>query len=197
MNIEPLLTCDDAFLSAPRRYRCPQTLERVGAHAPSTQAAQAKRHPLPPSLPPIGVRQRAAEGWRALREGGRSLMGTTSDRSDPRLTHGVDDEPAPMAEAYLVLSEDERAKGFVRPVRGATSTLRAEASRRWGWPSQRPTPGHQRSMGWPFGSAFANIESGSGRWCRVPFRLRGLGGRKARAMLRRAVRFTRAYLPHR
>lgn len=41
----------------------------------------------------------------------------TSDPSDPRLTHGVDDAPVPQADAYLVLSEDERAKGFVRPVR--------------------------------------------------------------------------------
>ena len=44
-------------------------------------------------------------------------MGTTSDRNDPRLTHGADDEPVEMAEVYLVLSEAERAKGFVRPVR--------------------------------------------------------------------------------
>lgn len=40
-----------------------------------------------------------------------------TDPEDPRLTHGVDAEPAPQAEAYLVLSKDERAKGFVRPVR--------------------------------------------------------------------------------
>lgn len=40
-----------------------------------------------------------------------------SDPSDPRLTHGSDDEPVPQAEAYLILSEEERAKGFVRPVR--------------------------------------------------------------------------------
>lgn len=39
----------------------------------------------------------------------------TTDRNDPRLTHGVDTERVPQAEAYLVLSEDERAKGFVRP----------------------------------------------------------------------------------
>lgn len=44
-------------------------------------------------------------------------MGTTSDRNDPRLTHGVDDEPTPMVEVYLVLSDEERAKGFVRPFR--------------------------------------------------------------------------------
>lgn len=58
-------------------------------------------------------------------------MGVTSDPSDPRLTRGVDTEPTQMAEAYLVLSEAERAKGFVRPVRtsyihekcGSTTTM--------------------------------------------------------------------------
>ncbi len=44
-------------------------------------------------------------------------MGLTSDRNDPRLTHGADDEPVDQAEVYLVLSEEELAKGFVRPVR--------------------------------------------------------------------------------
>jgi hypothetical protein len=44
-------------------------------------------------------------------------MGTTSDRNDPRLTRGADDQPVPMAEVYLVLSDEERAQGFVRPVR--------------------------------------------------------------------------------
>jgi hypothetical protein len=33
------------------------------------------------------------------------------------LTRGVDDKPVPQAEVYLVLSAEERAKGFVRPVR--------------------------------------------------------------------------------
>lgn len=43
----------------------------------------------------------------------------TDDPRDPGLTHGVDPEGerAPQAEAYLVLSEEERAKGFVRPLR--------------------------------------------------------------------------------
>lgn len=44
-------------------------------------------------------------------------MGTTSDRNDPRLTHGPDDEPVEQAPVYLVLSEAERAKGYVRPFR--------------------------------------------------------------------------------
>lgn len=46
-------------------------------------------------------------------------MSLTTDPDDPRLTHGVDSAPVPQAEAYLVLSEEERAKGFVRPLRRA------------------------------------------------------------------------------
>lgn len=44
-------------------------------------------------------------------------MPITSDPNDPRLTHGADDAPIPQAEVYLVLSDEERAKGFVRPYR--------------------------------------------------------------------------------
>jgi hypothetical protein len=44
-------------------------------------------------------------------------MSLTADPTDPRLTRGVDDQPVGQAEVYLVLSADERAKGFVRPVR--------------------------------------------------------------------------------
>lgn len=46
-------------------------------------------------------------------------MSLTNDPSDPRLTHGADEEPVSQAEVYLVLSEEERAKGFVRPLRRA------------------------------------------------------------------------------
>lgn len=45
------------------------------------------------------------------------MSGVTDNPQDPRLTHGVDTEPVPQAEVYLVLSEAERAQGFVRPVR--------------------------------------------------------------------------------
>ncbi len=45
------------------------------------------------------------------------MAGTTEDPNDPRLTRGVDDEPVTQAEAYLVLSDEELAKGFVRPLR--------------------------------------------------------------------------------
>lgn len=40
----------------------------------------------------------------------------TDDPNDPGLTHGVDEQPTPQAAVYLVLSAEERAKGFVRPV---------------------------------------------------------------------------------
>jgi hypothetical protein len=42
---------------------------------------------------------------------------TTTDPRDPRLGHGTDTEPVPQHEMYLVLSEQERAEGYVRPVR--------------------------------------------------------------------------------
>lgn len=45
-------------------------------------------------------------------------MPTTTDPNDPRLKYGgADDKPVPQAEVYLVLSEEERAKGFIRPLR--------------------------------------------------------------------------------
>jgi hypothetical protein len=45
------------------------------------------------------------------------MSGTTDDPNDPRLTHGADAEPVEQAPVYLVLSEAERAAGFVRPYR--------------------------------------------------------------------------------
>jgi len=45
-------------------------------------------------------------------------MSLTDDPNDPRLTRYTGPEkPGPQAEVYLVLSQAERAKGFVRPVR--------------------------------------------------------------------------------
>jgi hypothetical protein len=44
-------------------------------------------------------------------------MSLTTDPNDPRLGHGVDESPKPQNKTYLVLSEEERAKGFIRPVR--------------------------------------------------------------------------------
>lgn len=44
-------------------------------------------------------------------------MALTTDPEDPRLGHGPDNGPGPQNAAYLVLSEEERAKGFTRPLR--------------------------------------------------------------------------------
>ena len=41
-------------------------------------------------------------------------MGVTDDRNDPGLQHVG---PDGMQDKYLILSEEERSKGFVRPVR--------------------------------------------------------------------------------
>lgn len=57
----------------------------------------------------------------------------TDDPSDPGWTRGVDQSPVPQADVYLVLSADERAKGFCRPYRnvyrhlscGTTTTMSA------------------------------------------------------------------------
>lgn len=44
-------------------------------------------------------------------------MGVTSDRNDPRLGHGADNaEGQEQNEVYLVMSDEERKRGFVRPV---------------------------------------------------------------------------------
>jgi len=44
-------------------------------------------------------------------------MSLTTDPKDPELGHGADESPVPQNKKYLVLSEEERAKGFIRPVR--------------------------------------------------------------------------------
>lgn len=47
------------------------------------------------------------------------MSGVTDDPKDPRLARGIDDEPVPQQAAYLVLSQEERTKGFMRPLRTA------------------------------------------------------------------------------
>lgn len=49
------------------------------------------------------------------------MSGVTDDPNDSRIRRGggPDETPVPQNDAYLVLSEAERAKGFVRPVRDA------------------------------------------------------------------------------
>lgn len=44
-------------------------------------------------------------------------MSLTTDPSHPDLQRGQTDGPVPQNKVYLVLSDEERAKGFVRPVR--------------------------------------------------------------------------------
>lgn len=43
-------------------------------------------------------------------------MSLTTDPDDPELSHGVDRAPRPQEARYLVLSDAEIVKGFVRPV---------------------------------------------------------------------------------
>jgi hypothetical protein len=40
----------------------------------------------------------------------------TIDPKDPRLGHGADTEPRDQHDVYLVLSEEDRKKGLVRPL---------------------------------------------------------------------------------
>ena len=44
-------------------------------------------------------------------------MSLTTDPTDPELGYGVDLAPVSQNTKYLILSEEERKKGFVRPVR--------------------------------------------------------------------------------
>lgn len=44
-------------------------------------------------------------------------MVLTTDRNDPNLGYGSDTEPVPQNESYLILSKEERSKGFVRALR--------------------------------------------------------------------------------
>ncbi len=44
-------------------------------------------------------------------------MSLTTDPTDPELGRGVDASPVPQNKKYLVLSPEERAKGFQRPLR--------------------------------------------------------------------------------
>lgn len=45
------------------------------------------------------------------------MSGTTDNPDDPRLKRGIDAAPVSQNEVYLVLSQEEIAKGFVRPFR--------------------------------------------------------------------------------
>lgn len=45
------------------------------------------------------------------------MSGITTDPFDPDLGHGADTEPRDQNKKYLVLPEEERARGYVRPLR--------------------------------------------------------------------------------
>jgi hypothetical protein len=75
-------------------------------------------------------------------------MPLTEDPNDPRLTHGADSEPRPQADTYLVLSEEERAKGFVRPVRRTYVHAR-------GISQQKPACGAATTMGLALAETYA------------------------------------------
>ncbi len=61
-----------------------------------------------------------------------TTMTLTTNPKDPRLGHGVDYEPQPQHEVYLVLSEEELAKGFVRPFRNKYVHTRCGVETRMG-----------------------------------------------------------------
>ena len=73
-------------------------------------------------------------------------MSTTNDPRDPRLGRGVDHEPIDQHDVYLVLSEDERAKGFVRPFRRS-------------YRHQDPECGAVTTMGVPIAETYARQPS--------------------------------------
>lgn len=50
-------------------------------------------------------------------------MPLTDDPNDPRLKRGSNNTPGPQNEVYLVLSDEERAKGFTRPYRDSYKHL--------------------------------------------------------------------------
>ncbi len=61
----------------------------------------------------------AGDGMAEKAKGAEEIGGTTTDPNNPRLRRGSppDEEPVPQNEIYLVLSDEEIAKGFVKPVR--------------------------------------------------------------------------------
>lgn len=60
-------------------------------------------------------------GYTLPSEGVSMSEGTTTDRNDPALDVT---EPGGQQKKYLVLSDDERAKGFVRPLRNEYTHLK-------------------------------------------------------------------------
>ena len=59
-------------------------------------------------------------------------MTLTDNPNDPRLHYGVDEKPQDQHDVYLVLSEEERAKGFVRPLRRSYTHSKCHSSTHMG-----------------------------------------------------------------
>lgn len=80
-------------------------------------------------------------------------MVTTDNPRDPRLTRGVDETRRDQAEAYLVLSDAERARGFIRPIRaryrhiacGTTTTMGHTSTVDYTAPWERPVSSSGRT----------------------------------------------------
>lgn len=72
-------------------------------------------------------------------------MGLTTDPNDPKLKRGPGEKEG-MNDTYLVLSEEERAKGFVRPVRRAYQHVGTE---------DRPGCGTVTTMGTELAETYA------------------------------------------
>lgn len=50
-------------------------------------------------------------------------MSYTTDRNNPDLKYGVDNEPVEQNKAYLVLSDEELSKGYIKPYRDSYTHL--------------------------------------------------------------------------
>lgn len=61
-------------------------------------------------------------------------MSYTTNPNDPDIGRGIDSEETKQHKKYLVLSEEERAKGFVRPLRMAYIHLKCGAETKMGLP---------------------------------------------------------------
>lgn len=75
-------------------------------------------------------------------------MSLTTDPKDPRLGRGIDSKPVRQNDAYLVLSEQERAKGFVRPVRRSYRHVGIAGPK---FPLRDVTPQERERYGWDNG----------------------------------------------
>lgn len=82
-------------------------------------------------------------------------MSLTTNPNDPALGHGSDNVPVPMNEKYLVLSDEELAKGFVRPFRdkhihvgrSVCAKMRQDGDKRLGGPRHVCTLSYQHAGG--------------------------------------------------